>query len=606
MKHLLLLCLSLLTGMLYADNVPLNQAQALATDFFKVNVHTRNVSPHLKLVWDGEDAQTRSADVIPAFYVFNSTDGNGFVIVSGEDTTFPILGYSYTNDFKVEGMPDNVRSWMNGLRAQINAVRADNIEPSLTTTEAWRRTTNNSIGGEVLLNTADWDQTAPYNNLCPKIGAVTTVTGCVPTALAILMKYHEWPDKGEGTIPGYEYYIEGNRQSISARELGHTYNWDKMPLAYTRGETAEAQTEVATLIYDCGVMSQAQYNTSGNGGTGAVTQTAVHGLITYMQYDKGAKFLMREWYSDAEWHEILKEEIAAGRPILYGGANNKSEGHQFILDGYNSDNYFAVNWGWSGYGNGYYLLSSLEPTSQGVGGNSGGGFVVGQDAVLGIKKAQASSAYIETLVLMPGSNGQTMYYGLSTSETDFQPNKKFTMSIAYLFNMGFQVFNGNAILSLIDKDGRLKEDISSTLKLKDIAPGRGGRSNLSCEITKTLSGGDRICVRYKSSESTEWQKILSAGGAISEIVVKEEPTAIARTGAGQAITVFVEQEQVMVHSPTSINEVVLYDLDGKILQKIPAKQNMHFSFTMVGYPAGVYILQVRTEKGTESHKIVKK
>lgn len=609
MKHLLLLCFCLFTGMLYADNVSVEQAQSLAANFFKVNAQTRNVSPQLQLVWDGENAQTRIAGTAPAFYVFNRTDSNGFIIVAGDDIALPILGYSYTNSFEIDGMPDNIRNWMNGLRKQINAAREENGIVPPVIVETWQSAARKALGTpEKKLNTANWDQVAPYNALCPLNGATRTVTGCVPTALSILMKYHEWPEKGEGTLPAYEYKImQGSSQvtkNVDSRQLGHVYDWAEMPLSYKGGESTEAKSAVATLMYDCGVMSRAQFDTSANGGTGAVTQVAIQGLINYMNYDEGARFLLREWYTDTEWNRIMKDEIAADRPVLYGGANEEGAGHQFILDGYTADDYFSVNWGWSGYCNGFYLLSALNPEEQGTGGNVGG-FTVGQDAVLGIRKSQGGSAYVETILLMPG--GDSRGKGLSTAETDFQPGKRFVIVASYFYNMGFSNINAELVLSLMNKDGVYIEDISIPhIEVTDWLPGNGYGYNIPCEITKTISPGDRIWLRYKSSNSTEWQRVIGAGGAVSEIVVKADPTPIEKTEKEQTVSVFVEQNYVTVHAAEFINEVVLYDLDGKILEKKPIGKLTSCSLVLDGYPAGVYMLQVKTEKGIETRKFVKK
>lgn len=609
MRHLLFLSFCLFTCVLYADSVSVEQAQALAANFFNVNAQTRSASPQIQLVWDGERVETRAAGTAPAFYVFNRTDSNGFVIVAGDDVALPILGYSYTNNFVVDGMPGNIRNWMNGLREQINAAREENSIASAVTVEAWQSAARKAVGTlEKKLNTANWDQGAPYNALCPLNGATRTVTGCVATALAILMKYYEWPEKGEGTLPAYEYemmqgYLSVTK-SIESRQLGHLYDWKKMPLSYKGGESAEAKSAVATLMYDCGVMSQAQFDTSANGGTGAITQVAIQGLINYMSYDKGARFLLREWYTDAEWNKIMKEEIAAGRLVLYGGANEEGAGHQFILDGYTDDDYFSVNWGWSGYCNGLYLLSGLKPEGQGIGGNVGG-FTVGQDAVLGIGKAQTGSAYVETIVLMPGADSAGK--GLFTTETDFQPRKRFVIAANYFFNMGFSNINAELVLSLMNKDGVFIEDISALMKLPDWKPGTGyGHNGILCEITTTINPGDRIWLRYKSSNSDGWQRVMGAGGAVSEIVLKVDPTSIEKTEKEETVSVFVEQDYVTVHTTESIDEIVLYDLDGRILEKKPIEKLASYSLALGGYPAGVYMLQVKTEKGIETRKFVKK
>ena len=350
MRCTLLFLFILLANRLLADNVTAEQAHALATDFFKTNVQTRSTaaSPQLQLVWDGEDANTRSVGNLPAFYVFNSTDRKGFVIIAGDDVVMPVLGYSFTNSFVKDGMPSNLKSWMNGLKEQINEARETGLNTSDVVSEAWRGVSDMTTGDVVKqYKTAEWDQESPYNMLCPKIEGTQTVTGCVATAISILMRYHQWPNTGTGTLPAYSYDapVSGAKihQNVSGRTLGHTYAWNDMPLQYDRNSSEISKNEVATLMYDCGVMAQSQFNIASAGGTGAATLTAIHGLAEYMNYNKSMLCLRREWYSDAEWIQMLENEIMTVGPVLYGGATLSNEGHQFILDGYTTKDYFRIN-----------------------------------------------------------------------------------------------------------------------------------------------------------------------------------------------------------------------------------------------------------------------
>ena len=366
MRCTLLFLFILLANRLLADNVTAEQAHALATDFFKTNVQTRSTaaSPQLQLVWDGEDANTRSAGNLPAFYVFNSTDQKGFVIIAGDDVVMPVLGYSFTNSFVVDGMPSNLKSWMNGLKEQINEARETGLNTSDVVYEAWSGVSDMTTGDVVKqYQTAEWDQESPYNTLCPKIEGTQTVTGCVATAISILMRYHQWPNAGTGTLPAYSYeaLVSGAKihQNVSGRTLGHTYAWNDMPLQYDRNSSEISKNEVATLMYDCGVMAQSQFNIASAGGTGASTLTAVHGLAEYMNYNKSMLCLRREWYSDAEWIQMLENEIMTVGPVLYGGATLSNEGHQFILDGYTTL-YTNTNT------NGYHLGTSANTTDNSV------------------------------------------------------------------------------------------------------------------------------------------------------------------------------------------------------------------------------------------------
>ena len=283
-------------------------------------------------------------------------------------------------------------------------------------TAAWnqlRQGTMQLSSDGVLLTTVLWDQMTPYNNLCPVVNSQRTPTGCVATSTAIAMQYHKWPDVGQGS---HSYTSQTYGLSLSAT-FNTPYQWDNMPSTYTAGQyTTQQAQNVATLMYDVGVMSEMNY---APGNSGALTITAAQGLVNYMKYDKSLHVLQRENYQTAEWESIIKGELDDNRPVIYGGENDQNEGHQFIIDGYNTSDYYHVNWGWSGLANGYYLLSVLEPEEQGTGGNSGGGFSLDQNAIISMMKPVEGSTYQDVLVFFYGENEGTVFNGLSaTTDAD--------------------------------------------------------------------------------------------------------------------------------------------------------------------------------------------
>lgn len=173
MKCFLFLVFCCIPFSFFAKNVDVITAEKIAkfvlTD---ADTQTRTNGIDVSLIWTGEDMYTRTNDS-PAYYVFNKVGGNGFVIVSGDDIIKPILAYSYVNSFHVENMPDNLRSWMAYYREQINWAREENIVSDEETIWAWERLRDEIDSAknseEVLIETALWDQTAPYNLLCPTI-----------------------------------------------------------------------------------------------------------------------------------------------------------------------------------------------------------------------------------------------------------------------------------------------------------------------------------------------------------------------------------------------------------------------------------------------------
>ena len=579
---------ALLTMSISAAPVDVEQARSVALSFLKSNhLQTRSSAPELALVWSDAGAATRSGNPSQdaTFYVFSQTDGNGFVVVAGDDLAYPILGYGMQQSFRKDSMPVNVRSWFDGYRRQIDWMRENKSMAAKEVTAAWSL----------------WDQMTPYNDLCPIVDNQRTPTGCVATSTAIAMQYHKWPDIGTGS---HSYTSQTYNLSLSAT-FDTPYQWDNMPSTYTAGQYTSAQAQnVATLMYDCGVFSEMNY---APGNSGALTLTAARGLVNYMKYDKSLHVLQRDNYQKDEWEAIIKGELDDNRPVVYGGENDQKEGHQFIIDGYNDADYYHVNWGWSGLANGYYLLSVLEPEVQGTGGNSGGGFSLGQDAIISMRKPVEGSSYQDMLVFFYGENGGTVFAGLTATTDDFEQNRLFAIQYGYVGNMSIRTFSGNLVVALVDKDGNTKEFISGeepvTIEIE-----RGVAQEVPCTITQTIAPGDRIRLLYKSSDGSEWQWVRGNSNTTGEIVVAADPsTSTEDITAGTGVTVSYDAAgTVQVTAPVAIKEVVLYDMNGRLMKRQPAAGNTQLSLSYDSYPAGIYVLEVVTAEGRSNHKLVKR
>ena len=502
---------------------------------------------------------------------------------------------------------------MNGLKEQINRARETGLNASDVVSKAWRGLSDMTTGDVVKqYETAKWDQLSPYNLLCPEINRIRTVTGCVATAVAILMRYYQWPDVGTGTLPAYSYTVNINGREISQtvpeRTLGNTYAWSNMPLEYDWSSSEVTENEVATLMYDCGVMAQAEFNIASAGGTGAATLTAVRGLAEYMKYDKSMLCLRREWYSDTEWIQMLENEIMTVGPVLYGGATLSNEGHQFILDGYTTENYFRVNWGWSGHSNGFFLISALNPDDQGAGGSTGGGFIANQDALFGLKPAKGNSNYQTLLGMLAGKTGSgESYSGLMTSETQFNVNTNFTVKCGFFWNLGLIPFSGKVALAIVDKNQNVRELISGTSSIPSMNTYGGMAFTFPCKISLSPQPGDRIVAVYKGTNDADWKIVRGGPDTTNEIIVKTDPTPIIETEQETRFTVHCDKQQgtVIAHLPENSHTLNVYDVNGCLLRQILSEGKDTIIFSCREYPAGVYILQVITDKGSQQCKFLK-
>ena len=344
---------------LRADKVPPQKAAAVAERFLSAeSPATKASGTSLRLRGTWPQAQTKGETQEPALYLFER-DGGGYAVVAADDVSLPIIGYSLTDRLPQDNLPCNLRYMLDWHASMIDYARKHHLEASADTRAQWQSVQTNDEE-EVLLETARWDQTGlPWNALVPTLDGKECHAGCVATAMAIVMRYHQWPEKGTGTLPSYYWY--SGRKEIEGHALGHVYDWSQMPLVYEPGQyTQEQADQVAQLLYDLAIMSQMDFHPAGSGAAGDAPLL----LTKYFGYDKQMQYHDWDYYSTEQWEEMIRAEINADRPIFYFGYTaNYGEGHAFVVDGYKGP-YFSINYGWSGDGNDFYLLKptvDLDP-----------------------------------------------------------------------------------------------------------------------------------------------------------------------------------------------------------------------------------------------------
>lgn len=374
-----------------ANPIDVAQAQSIAKKFcaeavVKNKMRKAPANAKMKLVYKSHGKKADNN----LLYAFDRGTANGFVVVAGDDRAPQILGYTDTGSFDISNMPENMRWWIQQYEQQMRYLQ-DNPKARLTTPK------RNVNVVAPLLGEIEWNQKSPYNANCPYMSyydedeeetvSGKAPTGCVATALAQVMRYHKWPNESKGNISYTTYTL---KQNITA-DLNATYNWDLMLPTYT-GVTAtdEQKAEVAKLMYNVGAALKSDYTPS---GTGATDVDVVPTLVRYFNYDPGARYVQRDYTAVNLYEQGLINEIEAGRPVPYGGVTKKNEGHFFVLDGINEDGYYHINWGWGGLSNGYFLISSLDPDAQGVGGSTSTytAFKYHQLYISGLQKPQEGS-----------------------------------------------------------------------------------------------------------------------------------------------------------------------------------------------------------------------
>lgn len=311
-------------------------------------------------------------DPSPAYYIF-SRPGEGFLIVGGDDVADPVLGYSTTGTFSVVNMPDNLRWWLSEYSAAIAASR--NANGSKTFPLNAQRPERAPIAPIVKTK---WNQDEPYNLLCPTQDDKLTYTGCVATAMAQVMKVHNWPDVGTG-----EHSYDWGLRTLSMNFAQTPFDWNNMLDTYTSKATDVQNNAVATLMSACGISVNMNYGLS---GSGAYSKDVAPALRKYFKYSVKTTYIPRDYFTLTVWEDYIYGSLKNGAPVYYSGQNTQV-GHAFVCDGYDADGYFHFNWGWGGVSDGYFRLMGLDPRSQGIGGSTAGYNLV-QGCILNAVPAQ--------------------------------------------------------------------------------------------------------------------------------------------------------------------------------------------------------------------------
>jgi hypothetical protein len=341
----------LVNSVVSAQSVSEEKSKQVAKNFLyeKLNyyhsVEYDDVKLRLKKVFQKND------EVI--FRVFEPINSEGFIIVSATKYTIPVLAWSTENLYETaEQLPPNFEGWLNGITQQI-----ENVAKAYTNEyhHLWKYYSeipdiqNLSPSKDVSpLLTTTWNQGCGYNNYCPEdaSGPCGRVwAGCVATAMAQVMNYHEHPVSGEGSH-SYTHYTYGEQ---SADFESAIYDWASMPDNSGNNETSK-------LIYHCGVSVNMNYSPS---GSGSYSSRVVNAWKNYFKYSPNLILSSKNNYTDYNWAKLIRDEIDSGRPLYYHGYG--SGGHAFNIDGYQGTDYFHLNWGWGGSYNGYFYLDDLTP-----------------------------------------------------------------------------------------------------------------------------------------------------------------------------------------------------------------------------------------------------
>ena len=527
-------------------------------------------SEDLSLVMIASSQGTEAEPGLVYYRVYNA-GAHGFVVVSGDDVLTPVLAYSTENAFDTGELPINVAKWFESYKGQIEEALTSGTEATADITQAW----NDALGDGSLAPSGDrsvnplcqtqWSQSPNYNALCPG----GSVTGCVATAMAQVMKYHNHPANGAG----FHSYAAPNYGTLSANFGATTYEWGSMPNSVTSANNA-----VATLMYHCGVSVDMQYSPQVSGAwvlashSPTTDHNTEYAMKTYFGYSTDMQGIYRDQHSLTDWNNLLKAELDASRPIIYAGFG-QGGGHCFVCDGYDDNSFFHFNWGWQGQFNGFFAMDALNPTGQGTGGGSGA-YNSNQEALINIHPATTGG----------GGGGETadmaLYNYVTPSASQIYYGQPFTVSTNIL-NNGTTNFSGDYCAAVFDASNNFYGFIQ-TYTGQSLQAGFVYNNDLVFSSTGLFSmvpGTYYIGIFYRTNGG-EWTQLADNAGYTNfpqitvinpsdiEVSLAMTPSPASTVQVGDQLSVNLNLYNAGPSDFLGQYAVALYNLDGSFAQDI--------------------------------------
>ncbi len=485
-KHYFLFIFVVLgTNIAFANTITMNAAKEVAENFYKQNSKIPISSAILAFT-------ETSANGMPVYFAFNINTDDGFVIVSAEDAGHAIIGYSTKMKYMQPAEHSNISSWLLSRKNEIEFIRDNNLSPDAAIVKEWADYKNNQKALNPNVNTMSvpplvqttWNQSPNYNALCPG----GSVTGCVATAMAQIMRFWSYPAMGTGSSSYCDCTSGGFSNqfgTLSANYGTASYNWANMPLSIS-----SANSDVALINSHCGISVEMDYDPNGSGAQvlnyGGTSPCAQNSYTNYFGYDPSTiQGKEKTNFSDAQWISLLKNDLDIGRPIQYAGYEAGGGGHTWVCDGYDATDNFHMNWGWGGYNNGFFAINALNPGSY--------AFNDGNEALIGIQP-------IPSIPLDAGVAVVNSPSGIYCTGT-FSPSVKIKNFGANLLNsctINYKVDNNSVVTQ--PWNGSLASGLSVNVTLGSVTASAGVHT-LTCYTSSPNGGTDGNAANNQSVSS---------------------------------------------------------------------------------------------------------
>ncbi|MGM5631896.1 fibronectin type III domain-containing protein [Apibacter raozihei] len=371
-KHFLIVIGILTSCFFKAQDISEEKAQIVAKNF--ISLYSKNgKSSEIQLI----NITHRINNNYNGFYVFKNATVNGFYIISATRKNHPVLAYSFDSNIDENKIQSPEFLYLLNGYQECNAYLSKNKSSKISSEEdtkifdEWEAllsasnlppsqnskvTFASSVSPLIKTN---WSQSTYYNKLTPvTYEGKSSMTGCVATAMAQIMKFWNYPAKGNGshtyTISDQSYNWKG--KTLTANFGSTNYSWNNMPNSLSASSSTQQVDAVSTLMLHAGISIDMMY---GPTASIAGNSNVVSALKYYFKYSSDISLIYKSRYtSDSEWLNLIKEQLTKGYPVYFTGTSSLGSGHAFVADGYDANNLVHFNLGWGGYANGYYQITN--------------------------------------------------------------------------------------------------------------------------------------------------------------------------------------------------------------------------------------------------------
>lgn len=444
-----------------------------------------------------------------SYYVVQFAKG-GWALISADDMSSPLLGYSGEGTFVTDGQPENMKYMLDIYNRQIRDHRRLNgsrhagwTAASRPTGNAARKAPRHAATKVEPLIKVNWNQTGLYAIFVKEWTKDDKVpVGCVAVGMAQAMSVHRYPDRPQG----YHAYTSANYGSLYVDyDKATAYDWDGII------NGTEYKLHIARLLWHCGVSVDMNY---APGGSGASEGAIPNALKSYFKYPDVVKVHYRDSYQ-GNWKQLIIDEITSGRAVIYCGADPvKNYGHCFNLDGYDGE-FFNVNWGWGGANNGYFSLDALRDATMDM------NYTSGQSAVVDVRppSEKPSNLFLSNKSVEYNQPAGTVV-GDVTVESE-ATNPTYTYKVMGEYNVvfhrtmpaPFEVVDGQ----LVTTEVLSEEDYGSEINITITVTNNQNKATLTRNFTIKLGSASGITDVKEANMITGKSYYTAAGAQLNEM-----------------------------------------------------------------------------------------